>query len=101
MITPEKIEELRRLAERAQKGEWSSVDISEHGACITATKDGYTGDVSTYTFQDDAYYIVAAQPQNVLALLDHIAELEAERNRLSDELQSARRYIEGRWRVDD
>ncbi len=81
MRTTEKIEELRRLANR----------------CLpkNPVKRPFDEIVKRFRRQGHgeamANYLAASSPDTVLALIDRLAELEAENERLSDELQSARR----------
>ncbi len=95
MITTEKIEKLRRLAEAVRLKVWVYDEYFGKVETAERTKVHESCDIRAGRFS------AAADPATVLALLDRLAELEAENERLSDQLKSARRYIEGRWRVDD
>lgn len=73
-MTPETIAELRRLAEAATPGPWSYFGPDQHGCdpCIESA-DHYVTDL--HATDEDAAYIVAANPAVMLALLDAAAEL--------------------------
>ena len=91
-MTPETFAELRRLAEAATPGPWSYFGPDQHGCdpCIESS-DHYVTDL--HATDEDAAYIVAANPAVVLALHDAAAErdaLAAERDALAAKVERVR-----------
>lgn len=78
-LTPERLTELRRIAQAATPGPWRMHDLddSDVTAYITsAALPPIMPDLAEVRFADDARYIAAFSPPTVLALLDRVEHLE-------------------------
>ena len=113
-LTPEKLAELRRLAEAATPGPWEAFGAvdgrrGERWLGVTtdmrATESARAGDV--FAAQDctrqDALFIAAANPAAVLGLLDRLAHMteardnaRAEVKRLTAMVEAVREYAAAR-----
>ena len=79
-LTPERLAELRAIAEAATQGEWNTthngIDSGEHG--VDCSGSGRYGDIvpcTEETLERDAIHIAAFDPPTVLALLDEVGRL--------------------------
>ena len=103
-VTPEKLAELRRLAEAATPGPWEAFGAvdgrrGERWLGVTtdmrATESARAGDV--FSAQDctrqDALFIAAANPAAVLALLDDADALRAELAHMREARDNARAEV--------
>ncbi|MDJ1370644.1 hypothetical protein C7K25_04565 [Gulosibacter molinativorax] len=91
-LSGEKLAELRKIAGRATPGPWSAMGYDDYpgdeGVCILGAANTATGSHmigyslpngrSRDQVESDGAHIAAFDPPTVLALLDRIAELEAE-----------------------
>ena len=113
-LTPEKLAELRRLAEAATPGPWEAfgaVDGRRGERWLGVTTDmraiesARAGDVfaAQNCTRQDALFIAAANPAAVLGLLDHLAHMReardnarAEVERLTAMVEAVREYAAAR-----
>ena len=104
-LTPEKLAELRRLAEAATPGPWEAFGAvdgrrGERWLGVTtdmrATESARAGDV--FAAQDctrqDALFIAAANPAAVLGLLDHLAHMREARDNARAEVERLTALVE-------
>lgn len=86
VTAPTKHNELRKVAESATPGPWAhgclpGINPNDNRVYATSVRDEETDHPWTTVLHgtsqfDDARYVAAADPTTVLALLDHIAEVE-------------------------
>ena len=104
-LTPEKLAELRWLAEAATPGPWEAFGAvdgrrGERWLGVTtdmrATESARAGDV--FAAQDctrqDALFIAAANPAAVLGLLDHLAHMREARDNARAEVERLTALVE-------
>ena len=91
-LTPERLQELRRIAEAATPGPWAFPHQKDPYGCYLLPLS-----------ENNASYIATFDPTTVLALLDRIEELEAVLRLVYDEfvLDVARWCRHCRLRIDD
>lgn len=83
MNTKIDVEGLRAKAEGATKGEWAyecqpfGCPVHVGGSTFATVFAGAAITGKEWPYVENAAYIVAAQPQTILAMLDYIEELEA------------------------
>ena len=104
-LTPEKLAELRRLAEAATPGPWEAfgaVDGRRGERWLGVTTDmraiesARAGDVfaAQNCTRQDALFIAAANPAAVLALLDHLAHMTEARDNARAEVERLTALVE-------
>lgn len=109
-LTPERLAELRRIAEAATPGPWEVVGLSGYGvpyALRMPHRSGHTWyGVEGIKRREDAEYFVACDPDTIRALLEEIerlaeelAALKAENERLREALKDADNELD--WLDED
>lgn len=104
-LTPEKLAELRRLAEAATPGPWEAFGAvggrrGERWLGVTtdmrATEAARAGDVfaARDCTRQDALFIAAANPAAVLGLLDHLAHMREARDNARAEVERLTAQVE-------
>ncbi len=82
-LTPERLAELRRIAEAATPGPWEVVGLAVYGGPYALRMPHRSGrtwyGVEGIKRREDAEYFVAMNRNTVLALLDEIERLRRER----------------------
>jgi hypothetical protein len=104
-LTQADLDDIRRKAEAATVSEWKALEDEEAGPgwdYIVQTrledKPQQDGIVASNCSKDDADFIVAVQPQVVLSLLDHIAQLKAERDEARKEFTAAQGQADSNYK---
>ena len=89
-LTPERLAELRRIAEAATPGPWEVVGLAGYGGPYALRMPHRSGrtwyGVEGIKRREDAEYFVAMNRNTVLALLDEIERLRRERDAALDVL---------------
>ena len=82
------IDEIRAALEKVEVSEWYEGEVT--GSGLTRVDDGKSSGIFPIRAETfEAKYIVAANPANVAALLDHITAQADENERVSDLLTAA------------
>lgn len=97
-LTPERLVELRRIAEAATPGPWEVVGLAGYGGPYALRMPHRSGrtwyGVEGIKRREDAEYFVAMNRNTVLALLDEIERLRREREVLAEAVMGWQRYLE-------
>ena len=87
-LTPERLHELRRIAEAATPGPWEVVGLDGYGGPYALRMPHRSGrtwyGVEGIKRREDAEYFVAMNRNTVLALLDEIERLRREQEEIAD-----------------
>jgi len=100
-MTPERLAELRRIAEAATPGPWwvdgwevRTKDGDRFIASIAPAFQGASPDASCWEVDANIQYIAAFASTTALALLDEIERLRKEREVLAEAVMGWQRYLE-------
>src|SRR5690606_36583995 len=97
-LTPDRLDELHRIAEVATPGPYEVVGLAGYGGPYALRMPHRSGrtwyGVEGIKRREDAEYIATFDPPKVLALLDEIERLRREREILAEAVMGWQRYLE-------